>query len=161
MTTEIYATSSNAENPIEEAKRIAREIIEQAHDIAIELDEPTAGMYEFDAIVIDDPDCEVAEIAIMHDHERDWFALVERSRPDASLIHEAEKEIRIGDLLQQIELKVMTLSMVCETQEEVAAAWTAVAATTSSSMRIRLHEVSGDVDEAMRQIDRFLLANPY
>lgn len=56
----------NYTNPIEEAKRIARETIGQAHDIAIELDEPTEGMFEFDAIAVDDPDCGVAEIAIMH-----------------------------------------------------------------------------------------------
>lgn len=147
-------------NPIEEARRLAREVIEQAHQTAIELDEPTKDMYEFDAIVIDDESCNVAEIAIMHDFDNDWYALVERPRPNAALIHEAEKEMRIGDLLQQIELKVMMLSMACETQDEIAAAWAAVTATASSSMRIRLHEVGGNVDEVMQQVDRFLLTNP-
>ena len=129
------AANDKNTNPIEEAKRTAREAIEQAHDIAIELDEPTEGMYEFDSIIIDDPDSEVAEIAIMHDFERDWFALVERPRPNAALIHEAEKEMRIGDLLQQIELKTTMLSMQCETEDEVAAAWAAVSATASQSLR--------------------------
>lgn len=150
----------NYTNPIEEAKRIARETIGQAHDIAIALDEPTEGMYEFDAIAVDDPDCGLAEIAIMHDYERDWYALVERPRPNAVLIHEAEKEMRIGDLLQQIELKAMMLSMACETEDEVAAAWAAVSATASQSMRTRLHEIGADVDAAMGKVDRFLLTNP-
>jgi hypothetical protein len=110
--------------------------------------------------VIDDENCDVAEIAIMHDFDNDWYALVERSRPNTALIHEAKKEMRIGDLLQQIELKVMMLSMACETENEITAAWAAVTATVSSSMRIRLHEVGGDVDVAMRTIDHFLLTNP-
>lgn len=38
--------------------------------------------------------------------------------------------------------------------------WSAVAATASSSMRIRLHEIGGDVDEVIQQVDRFLLTNP-
>lgn len=131
-------------NPIEEARRYAREVIDQAHETAIEADEPTKGMYEFDAIVIDDEECDVAEIVIMYDDDTERYALVERPRPNAALIREAEKEMRIGDLLQQIELKVMMLSMACETEEELAAAWAAVTATASSSMRIRLHEVGGD-----------------
>lgn len=147
-------------NPIEEARRYAREVIDQAHGTAIEADEPAEGMYEFDAIVIDDEDCNVAEIAIMYDDDTERYALVERPRPNAALIHEAEKEMRIGDLLQQIELKAMMLSMACETQEELSAVWAAVTATTSSSMRIRLHEIGGNVDEAMRAVDHFLLVNP-
>ena len=71
-------TSNKSTNPIEEARRIARETIGQAHQTAIELDEPTKDMYEFDAIVIDDENCDVAEIAIMHDFDNDWYALVER-----------------------------------------------------------------------------------
>ena len=117
-------------------------------------------MYEFDAIVIDDEECDVAEIAIMYDDDTERYALVERPRSNAALIREAEKEMRIGDLLQQIELKVMMLSMACETEEELAAAWAAVTATASSSMRIRLHEVGGDVDRVVQQVDRFLLTNP-
>lgn len=84
-------------NPIEEARRYAREVIDQAHETAIEADEPTKGMYEFDAIVIDDEECDVAEIVIMHDDDTERYALVERPRPNAALIREAEKEMRIGD----------------------------------------------------------------
>lgn len=146
-------------NPIEEARRYAREVVDQAHETAIEADEPTKGMCEFDAIVIDDEECDVAEIVIMYDDDTERYALVERPRPNAALIREAEKEMRIGDLLQQIELKVMMLSMACETEEELAAAWAAVTATASSSMRIRLHEVGGDVDRVVQQVDRFLLTN--
>lgn len=147
-------------NPIEEARRLAREAIEQAHQTAIELDEPTKDMYEFDAIVIDDEDCDVAEIAVMHDFDNDWYALVERPRPNAALIHEAEKEMHIGDLLQQVELKVMMLSMTCETEDELAAAWAAITSTASQSMRIRLHEIGSNVDKVMQQVDQFLLTNP-
>ena len=154
------AKNNTNTNPIEEARRFAREVIDQAHETAIEMDEPTEDMYEFDAIIIDDEDCDVAEIAIMYDDETERYALVERPRVNAILIHEAEKEMRIGDLLQQIELKVMMLSMTCETQDELAAAWAAVTATASASMRMRLHEIGGDVDEAMRTVDHFLLTNP-
>lgn len=79
-------------------------------------------MYEFDAIIIDDEECPISEIAIMHDDEAELYARVERVRPNAALVHEAEKEMRIGDILQQIELKAMTLSMACETEDEIAAA---------------------------------------
>lgn len=147
-------------NPIEETRRYAREVIDQAHETAIEADEPAEGMYEFDAIVIDDEDCDVSEIAIMYDDDTERYALVERPRPNAALIHEAEKETRIGDLLQQIELKVMMLSMSCETESELSAAWAAVTATASQSMRNRLHEIGGGVDKVMQQVDKFLLTNP-
>ena len=160
MTATTHNTKGYSEDSIEEARRIARETIEQAHDVAIELDEPTEGMYEFDAIVIDDEQCEVAEIAIMHDFDNDWYALVERPRVNAALIREAEKEMRIGDLLQQIELKVTMLSMQCESEDEVASAWAAVTATASQSMRMRLHEIGADVDSAMGKVDHFLLINP-
>ena len=198
MTATTHNTKDYSENLIEEAKQIAREAIEQAHDVAIELDEPTEGMYEFDAIIIDDEQCEVAEIAIMHDFDNDWYALVERPQLNkeenekvSKFLHtlsdferisdhamniaevaqkmnenkvrfspEAEKEMRIGDLLQQIELKVAMLSMQCESEDEVASAWAAVTATASQSMRIRLHEIGADVDAAMGKVDHFLLTNP-
>jgi hypothetical protein len=142
------------------AKQFARQAIHETWPTAREVAKPTASMYEFDAICIDDETCPIGSVSIMHDSDADTFALVERPRPNAALIHEAEKEMRIGDLLQQIELKAMMLSMACETQEELSAAWAAVTATTSSSMRIRLHEIGGNVDEAMRAVDHFLLVNP-
>ena len=151
---------ANSIDPIKEARRYAREVIDQAHETAIEADEPTKGMYEFDAIIIDDEDCDVSEIAIMYDDDTERYALVERPRPNAALIYEAEKEMRIGDLLQQVELKAMMLSMVCETEDEIAAAWAAVDSTSSQSFRIRLHEIGGDVDAVMHKIERFLLTNP-
>ena len=96
----------------------------------------------------------------MYDDDTERYALVERPRSNAALIHEAEKTMRIGDLVQQIEVKIMMLSMLCEKEPEIAAAWAAVLATTSSSMRIRLHEICGDVDKVMQQVDHFLLTNP-
>ena len=84
---------------------------------------------------------------------------MERQRLGTALIHEAEKEMRIGDLLQQIESKTMMLSMQCETEDEVAAAWAAVSTTTSQSMKTQLYEIGGDVSRVMQQLDRFLLIN--
>lgn len=153
-------TNEKPANPIEEARAYARNVIGQAHETALEVEEPTKGMYEFDAIIIDDEDCPVAEFAIMHDDEKELYALVERIRPNAALVHEAEKHVLIGDLLQQVELKAMMLSMACEAEDEIAAAWAALSASVSSSMRTRFGEVGGDADKVMRQVDHFLLTNP-
>ena len=60
------------------AKRYVREAIHETWPTAREVAETTNSMYEFDAIVIDDENCDVAEIAIMHDFDNDWYALVER-----------------------------------------------------------------------------------
>lgn len=150
----------DATNPIEEAKAYAREAILETYPDAREVEAPTKGSYEFDAIIIDDAECGIAEVAIMHDYEANVYALVERIRPDEELIREAEREMRIGDLLQQIELKVMMLSMQCETEDALAVAWAAVDSTASQSFRIRLHEIGADVDAVMRKVDHFMLTNP-
>ena len=145
---------------IEEARAYAREAIEQAHPQALEVEDATEAMYEFDAIIIDDELCDVVEIAIMHDYDRNTFALVERPRVNEAVIREAEKHLLIADLLQQAELKIFMLAMQCESEEEITAAWAAVTSTASQSMRNRLHEIGGDVDAAVRSIDRYLLTNP-
>lgn len=145
---------------IEEARDQARAAIAEAYPQALEVEDVTKGMYEFDAVIIDDEECEIAEVAIMHDYEANVYALVERIRPDEELIREAEREMRVGDLLQQIELKVMMLSMLCDTEDGLAAAWAAVDATASQSFRLRLREMGADVDAVMRKVDRFMLFNP-
>ena len=52
---------------VEEARQIAREVIREAWPTVVEIAEPTEGMYEFDAIFIDDEECPVSAIAIMHE----------------------------------------------------------------------------------------------
>lgn len=153
-------TTTNNNPAIEEARAYAHEAIEEAYPQTIEVEDATDAMYEFDAIIIDDELCDVAEIAIMHDFGRNTFALVERPRINEAVIHEAEKHLRIAELLEQAELKVFMLSMQCETEEEITAAWAAITSTTSQSMRNRLHEIGGDVDSAIRNTDRYLLTNP-
>ena len=153
-------TITNNNHAIEQARQYAHEAIEEAYPQALEVEDATDAMYEFDAIIIDDELCETSEIAIMHDFERNTYALVERPRITESVIREAEKHLRIADLLQQVELKVFMLAMQCETEEEITAAWAAVTSTASQSMRNRLHEIGGDVDTAVRNIDRYLLTNP-
>ena len=66
---------------IEEAKQIAREVIREAWPTVVEIAEPTDGMYEFDAICIDDEECPVSAIAIMHGADAETFSLVEELRP--------------------------------------------------------------------------------
>ena len=68
-------------NPIEEAKAYAREVIRETWPAAKEVSQSTAGMYEFDAILIDDEACSIASVSIMHDPDVNTFALVEDTRP--------------------------------------------------------------------------------
>ena len=68
-------------NPIEEAKAYAREAIRETRPAAKEVPQSTAGMYEFDAILIDDEACSIASVSIMHDPDVNTFALVEDTRP--------------------------------------------------------------------------------
>ena len=49
--------------------------------MAVEVAKPTASMYEFDAICIDDEACPIGSVSIMHDPDADTFALVENARP--------------------------------------------------------------------------------
>ena len=73
-------TNTNPEI-INKAKAHAREAIHEAWPTAVEVAEPTAGMYEFDAIIIDDESCPVSSVSIMHDPDADTFALIENARP--------------------------------------------------------------------------------
>ena len=66
---------------IDNAKQYAREAIHETWPTAKEAAEPTASMYEFDAICIDDETCPVSSVSIMHDPDADTFALVENARP--------------------------------------------------------------------------------
>jgi len=66
---------------INDAKQYAREAIREAWPTAVEVADPTAGMYEFDAICIDDEFSPISSVSIMHDPDADAFALVENARP--------------------------------------------------------------------------------
>ena len=66
---------------IEEARAYAREAIHETWPTAKEVAQPTAGMYEYDAILIDDETCYIASVSIMHGPDADTFALVENVRP--------------------------------------------------------------------------------
>lgn len=68
-------------NLIEDAKAYAREAIHETWPTAKEVSQPTASMYEYDAILIDDEACGIASVSIMHDLDTDTFALVENARP--------------------------------------------------------------------------------
>lgn len=69
----------NDANPIDEDKAYAREVIRQAYPEARETQETAKMSYEFDAIIIDDEECQLYEISIMHDEESNTFALVEKT----------------------------------------------------------------------------------
>ena len=79
-------------NPIEEAKAYAREAIRETRPAAKEVPQSTAGMYEFDAILIDDEACSIASVSIMHDPDADTFALVENARPTTPPKNEAVEQ---------------------------------------------------------------------
>jgi len=147
-------------NPIEEAKAWAREAIHEVWPTAKEVDQPTESMYEFDAYCIDDETCEASSVSIMHDPDADAFALVVNARIDKTLVEEAEHELRVSDLLGQIELKVMMLMQLSRSEAEVAAMWAAVSSTTAQSARLRLYDIGGDVDRVRKAIDEFFLENP-
>jgi hypothetical protein len=73
--------NSSTFNPVVEAKQCAREAIHEAWHTAKEVTESTAGIYEFDAICIDDEACPISSASIMHDPDADTLALVENARP--------------------------------------------------------------------------------
>ena len=66
---------------VADAKQYAREVIHETWPTAKEVSQSTAGMYEFDAILIDDETCSIASVSIMHDPDASTFALVENARP--------------------------------------------------------------------------------
>ena len=65
---------------VDDARQIAREAIRETWPTVVEIAEPTDGMYEFDAICIDEEECPVSAIAIMHDPDAETFALIEEAR---------------------------------------------------------------------------------
>jgi hypothetical protein len=66
---------------IDSAKQYAREAIHETWPAAKEIAHPSASMYEYDAILIEDEACSIASVSIMHDPDADTFALVENARP--------------------------------------------------------------------------------
>jgi hypothetical protein len=67
-------------NFIDSAKQYAREAIHEAWPTAREVAGQTAGMYEFDAIYIDNEACPIGSVSIMHDPDAGTFALAENTR---------------------------------------------------------------------------------
>ena len=76
--------TTEANSLVESAKQYAREAILEAWPSAKELATPTDGMYEFEAICIDEQDSEVSSASIMHDPNADAFVLIEIARETAA-----------------------------------------------------------------------------
>lgn len=152
------------DNPVEIARRLARETAHEMEPTATETDQVTEGMYELDGIIIDENDCDVVSVLIMYDEETDRFALVDETRGDldekATLARKAELETKRAALLQEIELKVMMAFRTCEDENDAAATWAAIDSTTAQSARLRIAEIGGDVDAVKQSIDRFFLEHP-
>lgn len=152
------------ENPVERARRLAREAAREMEPTATETDQVTDGMYELDGIIIDESDCDVVNVLIMYDEATDRFALVDETRSDleekGALARKAELETKRAALLQEIELKVMMAFCTCESEDDAAATWAAIDSTTAQSARLRIAEIGGDVDAVKQGIDRFFLEHP-
>lgn len=152
------------DDPIERARKLARETAHEMEPTATETDQVTEGMYELDGIIIDENDCDVVSVLIMYDEETDRFALVDETRGDldekATLARKAELETKRAALLQEIELKVMMAFRTCEDENDAAATWAAIDSTTAQSARLRIAEIGGDVDAVKQSIDRFFLEHP-
>lgn len=82
------------DNPVERARRLAREAAHEMEPTAAETDQVTEGMYELDGIVVDEKGCDVVNVLIMYDEATDRFALVDETRSDleekAALARKAE-----------------------------------------------------------------------
>lgn len=152
------------ENPVERARRLAREAAHEMAPTATETFQATDGMYELDGIIVGEMDCDVVNVLIMYDEKTNRFALVDETRGDleekAALARAAELETKRAALLQEIELKVMMAFSTCEDENETAATWAAIDSTTSQSARLRLAEIGGDVDAVKQSINRFFLEHP-
>ena len=152
------------DDPVERARRLAREAAHEMESTATETDQVTEGMYELDGIVVGENDCDVVNVLIMYDEETDRFALVDETRGDleekAALARKAEMETKRAALLQEIELKIMMAFHTCEEEDEAAAIWASIDSTTAQSARLRIAEIGGDVDAVKQSIDRFFLVHP-
>lgn len=152
------------DDPIERARKLARETAHEMEPTATETDQVTEGMYELDGIVVDEKGCDVVSVLIIYDEETDRFALVDETRSDleekAALARKAELETKRAALLQEIELKVMMAFFICEDEDDAAATWAAIDSTTAQSARLRIAEIGGDVDAVKQSIDRFFLEHP-
>jgi hypothetical protein len=152
------------DDPIERARKLARETAHEMEPTATETDQVTEGMHELDGIVVDEKGCDVVNVLIMYDEETDRFALVDETRSDleekAALARKAELETKRAALLQEIELKVMMAFFTCEDEDDAAATWAAIDSTTAQSARLRIAEIGGDIDAVKQSIDRFFLEHP-
>ena len=152
------------DDPVERARKLARETAHEMEPTATETDQVTEGMYELDGIVVDEKSCDVVNVLIMYDENADRFALVDETRSDleekAALARKAELETKRAALLQEIELKAMMAFRTCEDEDDAAATWAAIDSTTAQSARLRIAEVGGDVDAVKQSIDSFFLEHP-
>lgn len=152
------------DDPVERARKLAREAAHEMEPTATETNQVTESMYELDGIVVDEKGCDVVNVLIMYDEETDRFALVDETRSDleekAALARKAELETKRAALLQEIELKVMMAFFTCEDEDDAAATWAAIDSTTAQSARLRIAEIGGDVDAVKQSIDRFFLEHP-
>lgn len=152
------------DDPIERARKLARETAHEMEPTATETDQVTEGMHELDGIVVDEKGCDVVNVLIMYDEETDRFALVDETRSDleekAALARKAELETKRAALLQEIEPKVMMAFFTCEDEDDAAATWAAIDSTTAQSARLRIAEIGGDIDAVKQSIDRFFLEHP-
>ena len=152
------------DDPVERARKLARETAHEMEPTATETDQVTEGMYELDGIVVDEKSCDVVNVLIMYDENADRFALVDETRSDleekAALARKAELETKRAALLQEIELKAMMAFRTCEDEDDAAATWAAIDSTTAQAARLRIAEVGGDVDAVKQSIDSFFLEHP-
>lgn len=136
--------------------RLARETALEYHRDATEVPVATPSMYELDAIVDDDGR---ASVVIMYDEAENVFALVEPELP-TPLADAAEDDMRMSELIQQVELKTMVAFGACQTVDDATACWAALSSTVSQSARLRIKELGGDVDEVAAKLDEFFLEHP-
>ena len=136
---------------------LARQTAHDYYPDATEVDEPTPSMYLLDGIVSED---ERTCVNIMFDDATNTFALVVEETPTPEQRKAAEHAKQREALIQEVELKAMMVLGACDTVDDAAACWAALASTVSQSARLRIKELGGDVDEVTAKLDNFFLTNP-
>jgi hypothetical protein len=152
------------ENPVDRARREAREAAQEMVPGSTEIDHLVDGMYELDGIIIDNADCTIASVDIMYDEATNQYTLVNRSRREERMTleaaEEAERETRRAALLQEIELKTMMVFATCDTVDDAAAIWAAIDSSTTQSARLQVEALGGDVDDVKQRVAGFFLEHP-
>lgn len=107
-----FANFVESSKALTKARDAARKAVWEVSPDAMELDEPTPDMYEFDAIDVLDPESEYSHVSIMQDPTTEDFYLVEHLRVEAEVVRQAEHETLIASLIGQMEL-IMQSSAIC------------------------------------------------